>query len=191
MKMKKQDWFVVGGALLVVLLLVVFAKGMGLLAVTPTTGTVVGAATVYAGQPYTAAISMNSPVAPDADYSDGSVARVYGGVSVVDSSNNYLFKSPVQELSSTAYSYNLQYTPAATGKIFVVGILSSSSSTFNYATGTWSSWTPLAQVSSAQKSVDVITPGAPAEPTFDFWAGVSSFISGIVCSIKQLFGMAC
>jgi len=38
---------------------------------------------------------------------------------------------------------------------------------------------------------DKKTPTPPIAPTFDFWTSMTSFISGLVCGLKQLLGISC
>ena len=141
---------------------------------------------IFVNQLYTADVSVTSSVEPDTVYSDGSVTYLAGQTTILDSSGNIVFSSPIEDLSTSNYVYGLEWTPTQIGDYAIVAAVLAKSSSFDYVTGQWSSYSDDEQVGLEKigVSVQAITP--PVEPIFNFvvffgelWSGITSWFIGL------------
>ena len=149
---------------------------------------IVGSATTYVNQPYTASISVTSSVQPDSDYSDGTVTYLAGQTIILDGAGKIVFSSPIQNLITNNYSYALNWTPNQVGDYAIVSAILEKHSTFNYSTGVWSAYSSDIQVGLEKIGVSVVSISAPVQPTFNFITFFGDLWTSIVSWFTGLFG---
>lgn len=144
---------------------------------------IAGNQTTYVNQPYSATIALTSPIAPQSDYTTGTVTKLFAGTAIYNSSGTQVFVSPQIELTSANYNYVLNHTFTTAGDYVIVGLLGETHSTYNYSTGAWSAWSPLSQQAHEEFKVTVKQiASAPTTPTFDLFGSLYAALKGFLAA---------
>jgi hypothetical protein len=177
--MKEKEWLY-AGAVILLLILLFFAFGKPLS---------VASLTCPVNLPCSGTVTLSGIPAPDTDYSDGKVSKIFCAAFVVDSAGNYKYQGQQKEITSgTTFTDTVTFTPTTAGTYAYGAACVQTNNTYNYQTQTWGSWTTPVIVASDKGTITVTGPSAPPEPSVNVFDAIVNWVKSILC---QYFGLFC
>lgn len=115
---------------------------------------VVGAMAVKTGEMYTTAITITSPVALDADWTDGNQTLLFGNWLISDSAGNVIAQGNQTDMTNETYTADVRYTFSDPGTYTATAMIVETHIA-QTANGGWGPWSFPALVANKQVTIEV------------------------------------
>ncbi len=110
-----------------------------------------------------------------------------------NNTKNYIFESPIVNMSSSPYTYSFNYKISNPGYYAIGGVCESENTTWNPTTHTWSNWTAPKPVVLQVQPIDAIVssqpPKAQAISINNILSDIITAIQNFISSILKMLGV--